>query len=666
MKKLVLKRQSYNNQEVSEGKAYKIDYKNLLNEQQYAAITHNKGAALVLAGAGTGKTRILIYRLSRLIEDGVKPESILLLTFTRKSAMEMISRASAVLDNRAEKINGGTYHSFCLQILKKYAPLVGYNSNFNVIDTDDALELVSIARQEILNKNKSKTKTKFPAKNVLARLFSNFVNKGDSFTEILRAESEYLLELKEQIEAIYVEFIALKRSSNVMDYDDLLLKTRELLKNHKKAYYDITSQYQYIMVDEYQDTNRIQHELVMLLGGDSSNIMVVGDDAQSIYSFRGAEYQNILFFPNNFNDCKTYLIEQNYRSTNEILHFANDVLSKSNIGYAKKLFSEKEAGDSAKLIIAKNENDQSQFVVQTVLSHLEDGVSLNEMAVLFRNSAHSFDLEFELNKASIPYIKFGGLKFMDSAHIRDVIAYIRVLGNPKDITAWSRVLKFEDRIGAKTSLKIINDIQLSKKAELSELLKELEQSENGKILQKLITSLNKTFEKGELVAKIQSLLSHYRPHFENTYKDYKTREDDLDLFMTMIARYNSIDNLLSELSLNPPQNVVQEISSVENKESDFLTLSTVHSAKGLEWKIVFIIWAVEGYIPSERSSYNTDALEEERRLFYVAVTRAKEQLYITAPTIYSERFNGYIQNRISQFIEETPEEILEKFILDFD
>ncbi len=664
MKKLVLKRQSYNNQEVSAEKTYKIDYKSLLNDQQYAAITHNSGAALVLAGAGTGKTRILIYRLSRLIEDGVKPESILLLTFTRKSAMEMISRASAVLDNRAEKINGGTYHSFCLQILKKYAPLVGYNSNFNVIDTDDALELVNIARQEILNKVKSKKK--FPSKIVLARLFSNYVNKGDTFNEILKAESEYLLELKEQIEGIYVEFISLKRSSNVMDYDDLLLKTRELLKNHPKAYYDITSQYQFIMVDEYQDTNRIQHELVMLLGGDSSNIMVVGDDAQSIYSFRGAEYQNILFFPNNFTDCKTYLIEQNYRSTNEILNLANDVLSKSNIGYSKKLFSDKEVGDSTKLIIAKNENDQSQFVVQTVLSHLEDGVSLNEMAVLFRNSSHSFDLEFELNKASIPYIKFGGLKFIDSAHIRDVIAYVRVLGNPKDITAWSRVLKFEDRIGAKTSLKIINDIQLSEKVELTELLKELEQTENGKILQKLINSLGNTLGKSELVAKIQSLLSHYRPHFEKAYKDFKTREDDLDMFMTMVARYNSIDNLLSELSLNPPQNVVQEISSVENKENDFLTLSTVHSSKGLEWKIVFIIWAVEGYIPSERSSYNSDALEEERRLFYVAVTRAKEQLYITAPTIYSERFNGYIQNRISQFIEETPEDILEKFILDFD
>jgi DNA helicase-2/ATP-dependent DNA helicase PcrA len=438
---------------------FKINYKEVLNNSQYEAVTSIEGAYLLIAGAGTGKTRTLVYRVSRLIEMGYDPNSILLLTFTRKAANEMLKRASSLLDDRCSKIRGGTFHSFANQILRKYHKAIGLDSNFTILDQGDSEDVINLIR----SRSKFVTNEKrFPNKQTLAKVYSLSVNTRKIIPEIIEENyPHFLYQIDEilSIEKIYTEY---KRKNNLLDYDDLLIYLRDFLFSDSSAAKSLTSEIRFLMVDEYQDTNHIQAEIVKGLSSYHNNVMVVGDDSQSIYSFRGADFYNIIEFPKLFDNVKIIKLEENYRSYQSILDFANCINKAALDKFEKNLYSRRGSGNLPQVIATLTENLQSKFIVEKILELREEGVKLNDIAVLFRSSFHSFDLEIELNKANIPFQKFGGMKFIESAHIKDVVAFLRIVENPKDVISWYRILLLHEGIGPKTAQKILDDIAAGK------------------------------------------------------------------------------------------------------------------------------------------------------------------------------------------------------------
>jgi DNA helicase II / ATP-dependent DNA helicase PcrA len=657
MKKIILKKRD----DVFPKKriGYKIQYENDLNPAQYEAVMHDEGAALVIAGAGTGKTRTLIYRLSRLVEDGIAPESILLLTFTRKSSAEMLRRAAIMLDGRCELVSGGTFHSFALQVLRRWAKLINYESSFNVLDQGDIEDTINLLRSH----NKfDKTKKRFPRKDTLSKIFNLTINRCQPIEDIVLKDYPYFFDEIDGIVKIFEEYNSYKRKYNLMDYDDILLNLQLLCSEHQNVRFQLNEKYRYVLVDEYQDTNKLQHEIVLSLAGKNQNVMAVGDDAQSIYSFRGAEFQNIMTFPDSFENCKVYKIEENYRSTQQILNLTNFIIEGAAFKYSKELFSLKTEGELPKIITAKNEKQQSEFLVQQILELREEGIDLEDIAVLFRSGFLSFDLEIELNRANIPYKKFGGMKFIETAHIKDILAYFKILYNDRDAVSWNRVLLLLDGVGPRTSTKIVEMItsgQISpdKRPELNYTLKS-----NVSILGllALIKDLNEIkLPIGEKAARI---VDYYKPILKNRYDDWQKRSKDIETFLAIAERYKSINDLLNDMAIEPPIESIADIEA-ESKEEEFLTLSTIHSAKGLEWKAVFIIWALDGRFPSAKAADSIESLEEERRLFYVASTRAKERLYITYPINIFDRFEGTVLSKPTRFLDGVTESIAEFYML---
>lgn len=660
MKKIILKKQSSKAEEPR--KEYKIDYKSLLNEQQYNAVFHNQGAALVIAGAGTGKTRILVFRVSRLIEDGVSPESILLLTFTRKSANEMIKRATELLDNRTQKIQASTFHSFSMLILRQYAHIIGYTNNFNVIDQTDVEDTISHIRSSIIAKNTDYKKRRLPSKVVLAKIYSSSINKRLIIKDVIENEFKQFIEETLFVENVIKEYNNYKVISNAMDYDDLLINLLKLLSEYPLVLRNINKKYLYVMIDEYQDTNRLQHEIALLLAGKSSNLMAVGDDAQSIYSFRGADYQNIFFFPESFASCKIFKIEENYRSTKEILEMTNFIINNATYKYEKNLFTNRTINELPKLITTKDESQQSEFLVQQILELRENGTNLNEIAVLFRSGFHSFDLEIQLNIANIPFVKFGGLKFVETAHVKDVISYLKIINNPKDYISWQRVLLLINGIGQVSVRKIIEEFELNFKSfsDISKL------SFKGKNYDAVITLLNLLStlqnESKDIGIIINKIIDYYKPLMSNKYDDAKKREKDFNTFLQIAEKYKSLQQFLNEITLEPPVESLLEMEA-ESKDDEILTLSTIHSSKGLEWKVVFIIWILEGRFPSAKSIDSIESIEEERRLCYVACTRAKDFLYLTYPTNFFDRETGYVLSEPSRFVNNIDDNLIDKFVV---
>ena len=656
MKKLVLKKQLSKSN-------YSIDYKSELNESQYNAVMHQNGAALVIAGAGTGKTRIVIYRVARLIEDGVDPTSIVLLTFTRKAAEEMKRRSAIISDARCNKIFAGTYHSFALSILVKYAQALKL-SKFSIIDQSDSDDLIDYIRTKYLSSKENKLK-RFPQKSVLSKIISTSINKQESIKSIIESDYPYYIDFVTDIELIYHQFTDYKKSSNLLNYDDLLLNLHNILKNNHSIRKNIIDSINYIMVDEYQDSNRLQHEIVLMLANKQSNIMVVGDDAQSIYSFRGAEYQNIIFFPKSFENCSVYKIEENYRSSNPILKFTNEVINNAPFSYKKNLFSNNEGGEKPIILSTKDERQQSLFIVQHILEEREKGVKLEDIAVLFRSNFHSFDLEIELNNANIPFKKYGGLKLMESAHIKDALAYLKFIHNDKDIVALTRILKLIKGVGNATINKI-NDLIIKNDKDIVETIlneKSIKTNVKNELL-KVFEFLAKTKKdiKNPASEIIKKIIEFYSQFIEETYDNVYKRQQDLDTLSQIAERYASAEEMLNELSISPAVSSVEDLMGGTN-EDEFLTLSTIHSAKGLEWKSIFIIWALDGKFPSSRAADNIDSLEEERRLFYVASTRAKENLYITYPTNIFDYESGFVLSKPSRFIDDADEDTYERYTL---
>ncbi|MFP4369288.1 MAG: ATP-dependent helicase [Candidatus Kapaibacterium sp.] len=638
---------------------YKINYENELNVAQYEAVMHNNGAALVIAGAGTGKTRTLVYRVARLIEDGVPPQNILLLTFTRKSAAEMLRRASILLDGRCDRVSGGTFHSFGVQVLRRHAESIGYDINFSILDQSDSEDVINLLRTR---SGIIPDKRRFPQKQTLQRIYSMSVNKRSDIAEIIKEDYPHFSEETDRIGEMIRIYNEYKKKYNLMDYDDLLLNVLRLMKDKPGIAKQLSDSYKYLMVDEYQDTNRLQHEIVLRIAGKHENVMAVGDDAQSIYAFRGANFQNIMFFPESFSNCEIFKIEENYRSTQPILDLTNEIIKAAIFKYDKGLYTNRPGGELPKLISAVNERQQSLFLVQQILELNEQGISLNDIAVLFRSAFHSFDLEIELNRANIPYQKFGGIKFSETAHVKDLIAYLKILQNPKDAVSWQRILLLMEGIGPATAggivemiagdeLNFFNTDKLSKYSKVKSRLEEL-----FRLFSKL---KEKKYGVGEKTAQFAD---HYRDLMKNKYDDWKKRWKDIEMFLNISERYNSINTFLNDMAIEPPLEAVDELTP-ESKEEDLLNLSTIHSAKGLEFRAVFLMWALEGRFPSSRAVDTIDTVEEERRLFYVACTRAKDELFITYPTNIYDRESGFVLSSPSRFIREIDEQYIDKYVL---
>lgn len=638
-----------------------VDYAGQLNPQQYAVVTAGGGPILVVAGAGTGKTRTLVYRVAYLVETGTPPEEIVLLTFTRRAAREMLARAAALLDGRCERVQGGTFHAFCLGLLRRHAGRLGYPSNFTVLDAADAADVIDLLRTA---HGYHRIGRRFPRKQAIQALFSAVANHPDADLEtILALRYPQFLAHLEALETLRADYIRYKRQHGLMDYDDLLACSIELLTQHPDVHRQIAARCRYVLVDEYQDTNHLQAQITQHLAAVHGNVMAVGDDAQSIYRFRGADFRNIFAFPKLFPGTRILKLEQNYRSTQPILDLANRIIQRAHYRYEKVLFSERKQGERPAIVPAPDERTESRFVCQMILTLREQGVPLHQIAVLFRNSYNAFELELELNRRGIPYVKYGGLKLSEAAHVKDLLAYLRLLENPKDAAAWNRVLQLIEGIGPRTAQRLIAWITSADATPF--VLEERPFSPRyAEALIQLFTLLRQLKEaEWPLEAQMTALLHYYRPLCERRYyEDYPRRLQDLEHLVGLSARFQSRRAFLEALVLDPLELTALAVEPLVEDEPP-LVLSTIHSAKGLEFHTVFLIHALEGILPSAYALNEPEALDEELRLLYVAITRAREYLFITYPMIRYQAGVGPYLTSPSRFLENLPEEILEPWTL---
>jgi DNA helicase II / ATP-dependent DNA helicase PcrA len=637
----------------------RLDFRNELNDAQYQAATAIEGALLIIAGAGTGKTRTLVYRVAHLIDQGVDPRSILLLTFTRRAAEEMLRRASLLIDGRCDQVAGGTFHSFANFVLRINGRHIGLDPSFTIMDRTDSEDVIQLIRTDMGLNAKDR---RFPRKQTVAEIFSMSLNKQTRLGDLLELEYPHLIDVNYELAELYDRYVEYKQTKSLLDYDDLLTRLRDLLADHEQVRNRLSGIYRFIMVDEYQDTNHLQAQIIRLLAATHDNVAVVGDDAQSIYSFRGANFRNIMDFPKQFPGARIIKLEENYRSTQPILNLTNEIIQRAKEGYEKRLFTTKSAGGRPKLVQAGNEQLQSQFVCQKILELREEGVPLWDIAVLFRSSFHSFDLEIELARHNIPFVKRGGFQFMETAHIKDLLAHMRIIANPKDAISWNRVLLLLEGVGPGASQKIIK--WLLEGGNAADRLRSY--PARGKVAHGLRTLAQVLEEasQAELPAEqAQYLMQYYMPILKQNYPDdHPKRLRDLEHFQGMTDRYRSLERLLSDMALEPPNDSIAGVLAVDPDEGP-LVLSTIHSAKGLEFHSVFIIWALEGRFPSFYNINSIEELEEERRLLYVAATRAKQNLFISYPTRVFDRTLRMVLSRPSQFIDGISSRLLEPVAL---
>jgi len=635
---------------------YQIEYESALNQQQLSAVISPAKRLLLLAGAGTGKTKTLIYKVSRLIESGVPPEQIVLLTFTRRAAREMMERATQLLDERCQYVQGGTFHSFCTQILRKYSHHIGYNNEFSIIDSADSIDLIQHVRSTLNIDHRSQ---RFPAKRSLAKLFTLHKNKQLDMRLLLQEYYPQFLIHEKDVIRLFKTYESYKAKHHIMDFDDLLFNTEKLFVEHPAILERVSSTCQYVLVDEYQDTNKIQASLCEYLSSFHQNLTVVGDDAQSIYAFRGSDYENILRFPEEHANTELIKLEENYRSSPEILEVANAVLEQSSILFKKKLFTNRESSDLPALIKTVDDKEEAEFISQLVLHLREHQIALGEVAVLFRNARDSFTLELALQSKDIPFKKFGGQKFTEAAHIKDVLAHIRILSNPDDTVAWQRVLMLIEGVGPKTAEDLflwIQEVQRKKEgASSKDSTHWFSDSEwmnknyfNG--LNRLGLCLMNASKCTPWHDSIPLIVDYYLPICKDLYDDASKREEDLASLLQIAKTYQDIQSFLTDLVLEPITDTVTDTLASREEEAP-LTLSTIHSAKGLEWKHVLIMQCLDGSIPSTFSIDSEESLDEELRLLYVATTRAKEMLYFTYPrTSFRQREGDYL-TKASRFLD---------------
>ena len=641
-----------------------IDYQEVLNPAQLEAVMTLDGPILVIAGAGSGKTRTLIYRVARLVDTGIPPEAILLLTFTRKAAREMLDRAAGLSDVRCRFVSGGTFHSLALKVLRKYADLLGFSKTFTILDRSDMEEIIHSIIPEL---QLPKGTVRFPKRSTLANILSKAANIQDSVDSLMNEEYGQFLEFAPRIERLGTLYADYKKTNQMMDYDDLILNLRKLLAENEEVRKALSLKYRYVMVDEYQDTNAIQSDIVKWLTHDNTNIMVVGDDSQSIYSFRGADYRNMFDFPVEFPKVKIIKLEENYRSIQPILTFTNALMEQASEKYTKCLFTKRQGKRFPRVVDTRTEPAQAGFICRYVKEHMQKGRPINDIAVLFRAGYHSFELEARLTREKIPYVKYGGFKFLESAHIKDFLAHLRVMVN-SDAVSWARILRLLENVGQVKTNAIIKWMRENRipPERINEWPGAGKKVRGLKPLAGLFARLARL--RGMKPEKaVEYIMEYYMPVLQEKFDDYPRRQKELEQLIPMAGRYKKMRILIDDLVLEPPNSPANIIlpHGADSSEKQTLTLSTVHSAKGLEWSIVIIIWAMNGRFPSSRAYDNPLSLEEERRLMYVASTRAKDQLIICYPG--KESMPAWSINRggsnnfrtgLSSFISDLPQNLV--------
>lgn len=616
-----------------------IDFKSQLNPAQLEAVMTTDGPVLVIAGAGSGKTRTLVHRLARLVSLGVDPASILLLTFTRKAAAEMLHRAEKLLGMALGGVQGGTFHSFSFATLRRNPQAAGYPGALTIMDRGDAEEVMA---QVLAQLGAGKGDKSFPKKGFILELVSKSRNKELTIHDVLSREAYQLLPHAATLEAVADEYRIYKENHGLLDYDDMLFTLERALVENPALLAGLRARHRYIMVDEYQDTNLVQARLVKLLAGDAGNVMAVGDDAQSIYAFRGANVENILSFPRIYEGARVIRLEQNYRSTQPILDLTNAILRHAKDRFDKNLFSERLEGPKPEIVKAYSDQTQARLAVERI-RELKRRYLACEIAVLFRAGYQSYSLELALNKEGIAFQKYGGLRFSEAAHIKDAVAYLRVVHNKLDAVAWKRVLMLVDRIGEKTAMKIAAAVRDGDQKLLSS------QRAKNAGLEALFAFLEDLrAEPGGPAGLLERAVTFYTPALTSMHpEDYPRRLAGLEQLTQIAASYAHLENFLADMALENPE---EERKGVRE---DAVVLSTVHSAKGLEWPAVLILDMVDDRFPSRHALARPEDLEEERRLLYVACTRAKDQLCLFVPgTVYNKAGGGSQPAMPSLFVRE--------------
>jgi len=629
------------------------DFAAELNPQQAAAATHGDGPLLIIAGAGTGKARTLVYRVAHLLERGVPADRILLLTFTRRAAQEMLSRAERLVGSNSKRVHGGTFHATSHRLLRRYGQAAGLPKDFTIMDQGDAEDLMQLSRAQLGYASKGK---RFPKKETLQYVYSRHINTGISVEDIVRDSYPQFVDYLEDFARIYADYTRRKTERNLVDYDDLLLFWALMLEASPELGNKIAGLYDHVLVDEYQDTNVLQARILRGMCRTHSNISVVGDDAQSIYSFRGANFRNILDFPKQFPGATVVALEQNYRSTQPILNVTNTLISRAAERFTKNLFTVRTGGELPWLVAARDEQQQTQFVVDRILELHEEGTPLNHIAVLFRAGYMSADLEIELTNRKIPFEKWGGLKFLEAAHVKDVLAFLRILENPRDEVSWYRILLLLPGIGDATARAAIDTMAAA--AWESNAFGRYKPPPRARVahtaLVELLDGLRSapTLDRAQVAADITRVRLLYDSILRERYDRVEPRLADLDQLQIIAAGYPDRASFLSALALEPPQ-ATQDLPGGTKDDEDALVLSTAHSAKGKEWDAVFVIWAVDGWFPSARCLNSDEETEEERRLMYVALTRARNHLSVTYPlNAYSSRRGAeYSIDQLCRFID---------------
>src|SRR5438132_6529803 len=642
-----------------------IDYAAELNEQQLAAVTAQPGPQLIIAGAGSGKTRTLTYRVAYLLENGIDPRNILLLTFTNKAARQMLDRVANLLPIDASGIWGGTFHAIGNRMLRRHGSALGYQSSFTIMDREDQKDLINTV---VASAGIDPKEIRFPKGDVLAELFSFVVNTETPLEQLLAEKFPYFLPLLDKIGDVRARYEKKKKATNSMDFDDLLEKTLSMLQQHEEIAAVYRRQFQFILVDEYQDTNKIQADFIDLLARDHRNVMVVGDDAQSIYSWRGANFKNILEFPKRYPDARVFKIEMNYRSVPEILEVANAAIAANVDQFRKNLAPTRESLGTRPAVVALNDGgEQAQFVAQRILELRDEDVDLNEIAMLYRAHYHALELQLELSRRGIPYQITSGVRFFEQAHIKDVISVIRFVANPRDEVAFNRMVKLLPGIGNRTAENLWNawDKSLNARGEITSFSERLLAMSVSAKSKKHWTQLAHTLDEiapggqsnppSEMITSVVEAI--YDDYAKVNFTNYELRREDLNQLAAFARQFKDLNEFLSQLALI--SNVDAEAAPNQTGDKEAVNLSTVHQAKGLEFHTVFVIWLTDGMFPSSRSMDDRKDLEEERRLFYVAITRAKDELYLTYPHMRLTGGYGDVFQRPSRFLKEIPNKLVE-------
>ncbi len=606
-----------------------IDYQSDLNPRQLSAIVNTEGPLLVIAGAGSGKTRVITYKVAYLIERGVPAHQILLMTFTRKAAKEMLDRVDQLLQgNYKTNVQGGTFHAYANKTLRKYGSLASIPPNFSIIDLKDAEDIIDLVKTE--NDIKSHIEGRqFPKKSKVRSIISTAKSHEISIEESVRTYYENCIDFIPAIDTISRGVEEYKTEAHLLDYDDLLLEFRNALKMSPKFKEAVQKSFGYILVDEFQDTNSVQSDIVDLLADQTKNVTVVGDDTQSIYAFRGANFENILRFPQTHKDCKVVKLEENYRSQQGILDFTNDIVDSTLFGFKKKLFSPRKNIGKPMVCRLSNDSNEAAYVVNKIEEGLDNGLSYADFAILTRAICHSNTIQFELTRRGIPFIVVGGIKFSERRHIKDAMAFLKIVLNPLDAISWHRILRLIEGVGKVRASEIVEVIQSQGgKFDASNF-------KNRKYYDELATLHNLILESrtpdSSPYGVLKESMEFYMEYIPDE-EDVESRMEDIRLLKELASEYDDLETFVSDFSLDPPSSKYQDgANPVLNEQTEVVTISTIHSSKGLEWHTVFVVRCIDGMLPSYRSLDSVSEVEEERRLFYVACSRAKNRLFITLP-----------------------------------